>query len=53
MSYLQILNLFRSSRVTVDLTTTGPQQLLAARKKRCARYEVLKHTVGKRSVFHV
>lgn len=53
MTFLQIINGFRKSRLILDARTDAYQQMLADRKKRALRHETLKHTAGKVSVFHV
>lgn len=44
---------FVRSYVTMDLRLTAEQVQLRDIKRKALRHEVLKHTAGKRSVFHV
>lgn len=44
---------FVRSYVTMDLRLTAEQEWLRDIKRKALRHEVLKHTAGKRSVFHV
>lgn len=51
MTFKQIIKAFRKSHVVLDLRTTAQEQRVADIKSKAQRYETLKHTAGKPSVY--
>ena len=51
MTFKQLIKGFRKSRVLLDLRTDDLTQRVADIKRKAQRYETLKHTAGKPSVY--